>query len=317
MSIYEFLLNKFNSGEPYADALLPDHEDMNLPEGQEWVPGAFEGTILRGNYGIKQHLLVNYKIARTIRKQIEKPCDANREKAETSIRKYAAITIIDPVLSIMLSRFRIDKEKMRTEALRMMTESDKREIVKFGIALWGHCGREEDVDIIKVLGRHEEFSLYCAGAIHVKMPGAGGNEVLIYLSENLKGWGKIAVAYEFDYTQIEARYYTVAEGCENTIGLSYLSNVCATKGKMTEIMQEMLDGKEEFGKYSDKQMFKGICDIFTGLQENHATNDDMSNYKHSKKAARLFKDISEKYPELAASDDRTEKIISELRYFLM
>lgn len=317
MSIYDFLLDKLNKGEDYSDSILPDHADLNLPEDQSWVPGAFEGIVLRDNYGIKQHLLVNYKIARTIRRQIEKPCPANREKAETAIRKYGAITITDPVLSIMLSRYRVNKDNMRTEALRMMTESDKREIVKFGIALWGQCGQPEDVEIIKVLGRHEEFSLYCAGAIHVNMPGPGGNDILIYLSENLKGWGKIAVAYEFDYTQKEARYYSVAQGCENTIGLSYLSNVCATKGKMTEIMQEMLDGKEEFGKFSSKQMFKGICDIFTGLLENHQTNDDITNYKHSRKAARLFKDITEKYPLLAKTDDRTEKIISDLRYFLM
>lgn len=317
MSIYEFLLDKLNKGESYSDIKLPDHMDLNLSEDQLWVPGAFEGIILRDNYGIKQHLLVNYKIARMIRKQIENPSPGNCEKAEAAIRKYAAITIADPVLSIMLSRYRVDKDKMRTEALRMMTESDKREIVKFGIALWGQCGKPEDVEIIKVLGRHEEFSLYCAGAIHVNMPGRGGNDILIYLSENLKGWGKIAVAYEFDYTQIEARYYSVAEGCENTIGLSYLSNVCATKGKMTEIMQEMLDGKEEFGKFSRRQMFKGFCDIFTGLLENHTTNDDMCNYKHSKKAARLFKEITEKYPDLAATDDRTEKIIGDLRYFLM
>lgn len=317
MSIYDFLLDKLNKGEDYSDSILPDHADLNLPEDQSWVPGAFEGIVLRDNYGIKQHLLVNYKIARTIRRQIENPCPANREKAETAIRKYGAITITDPVLSIMLSRYRVNKDNMRTEALRMMTESDKREIVKFGIALWGQCGQPEDVEIIKVLGRHEEFSLYCAGAIHVNMPGPGGNDILIYLSENLKGWGKIAVAYEFDYTQKEARYYSVAQGCENTIGLSYLSNVCATKGKMTEIMQEMLDGKEEFGKFSSKQMFKGICDIFTGLLENHQTNDDITNYKHSRKAARLFKDITEKYPLLAKTDDRTEKIISDLRYFLM
>ena len=64
-------------------------------------------------------------------------------------------------------------------------------------------------------------------------------------------------------------------------------------------------------------MFKGFCDIFTGLLENHTTNDDMCNYKHSKKAARLFKEITEKYPDLAATDDRTEKIIGDLRYFLM
>lgn len=317
MSIYDFLLDKLNKGEDYSDSILPDHADLNLPEDQSWVPGAFEGIVLRDNYGIKQHLLVNYKIARTIRRQIENPCPANREKAETAIRKYGAITITDPVLSIMLSRYRVNKDNMRTEALRMMTESDKREIVKFGIALWGQCGQPEDVEIIKVLGRHEEFSLYCAGAIHVNMPGPGGNDILIYLSENLKGWGKIAVAYEFDYTQKEARYYSVAQGCENTIGLSYLSNVCATKGKMTEIMQEMLDGQEEFGKFSSKQMFKGICDIFTGLLENHQTNDDITNYKHSRKAARLFKDITEKYPLLAKTDDRTEKIISDLRYFLM
>ena len=317
MSIYDFLLQQYNNGASYSDIILPDHDDMSLEEDEVWTPGAYEGVVLRENYGIKQHVLVNYKVARIIRRQIENPCEKNCIKAEDTVRKYSAISIADPVISIILSRYKLDKALMRKEALRMATESDKREVVKFGIALLGYCARSEDVLVLKVLGRHEEFSLYCAGALHVMMPGHAGNEVLLYLSENLKGWGKIAVAYEIDYTQEDARFYTIAQGCENVIGLSYLANVCATKGKMIEIMQAIIDGTRSFGKYSREQMFSGICTIFTGLFENHKTNDDMSNYKHAKKAARLFKEIVDKYPYLGQSDDRAEKIVADLRYYLM
>lgn len=317
MSIYQFLLQQYNENQQYANVKLPDHEDLGLNEDQEWVPGAYEGTVLRENYGIKQHVLVNYKIARTIKKLIINPCEKNEEKAYHTIRKYSAISIADPVSSILLTRIKVDKTQMRQCALRMAKESDKREVVKFGIALLGYCANEEDIAVLKVLGRHEEFSLYCAGALHLLMPGPAGNENLIYLSENLNGWGKIAVAYEIDYTDENARFYTVAQGCENTIGLSYLANVCATKGKMTQIMEALCEGQEMFGKYTKEQMFKGICTIFTGLLENHKTNDDMSNYKHARKAAKLFKDIGEKIPELPGTDGRYEKIIEELRYYLM
>lgn len=317
MSIYQFLLQKYNNNEPYADVNLPDHSDMSLGEGEVWTPGAYEGVVLRDNYGIKQHVLVNYKVARIIRKQIEDPSEKNSLKAYQAIRKYSAISISDPVISILLTRYKPDTSLMREEALRMATESDKREIIKFGIALLGYCAKEEDITVLRVLGRHEEFSLYCAGALHLLMPGPAGNENLIYLSENLSGWGKIAVAYEIDYTDENARYYTVAHGCENIIGLSYLANVCATKGKMTDVMQAMLDGTEVFGKYTKEQMFRGICTIFTGLLENHKTNDDMSNYKHAKKSARLFKELLEKYPALTDTDERAGKILDDLRYFLM
>lgn len=317
MSIYDFLLQQYDNKEPYAGAVLPDHGQMRLASDEVWTAGAYEGIVLRENYGIKQHVLVNYRIARIIRKQIENPCEKNQKKAYDTIRKYSAISIVDPVISIMLSRHKIDKDKMRQAALDMAMKSEHREVVKFGVALLGHCAKEEDIPVIMVIGRHEEFTLYAAGAIHVMTDSAKRNDLLIQLSENTNGWGKIAVAYEIDYTSEAARFYTVAKGCENGIGLSYLSNVCATKGKMTEIMQAMLDGQEAFGIYTKEDMFNGICTIFTGLLEKHPTNDDISNYKYAKKAAKLFKEVTDTYPDLSEKNQQAAKIIDELRYYLM
>lgn len=60
MSIYEFLKEKNTENTASDSCSLPDSGDLCLRAGEAWVPGAFEGTILRTDIRIKQHLLMNY-----------------------------------------------------------------------------------------------------------------------------------------------------------------------------------------------------------------------------------------------------------------
>ena len=72
MSIYEFLKEQ-NAQEPAAGSRLPDSGDLHLRPGEAWVPGAFEGILLRTDSRIKQHVVVNYRIANRVKKQALRP----------------------------------------------------------------------------------------------------------------------------------------------------------------------------------------------------------------------------------------------------
>lgn len=323
MSIYEFLKNRTPNELAAEGYALPDSGELTLRAGESWVPGAYEGIVLRTNMRIKQHLILDYHIARAVKRYVIHPSDAAYAKVERYPVKYSAISIADPICSICvalkITKKSEQKASLRALAKKLALESSKREAVKFGIALLGISGEPEDLEIIKPLGMHDEFTLYVAGTasrILEKDPTAK-NAYLKELAESVSGWGKIAVMYEFDYSDPDTRLWTVTHGCDNRIGLSYLANVCATKGDMKSVLSDMQDGKfSESGAYEEKAIFHGICDIFTGLLDPEENNDGLNEYRDAYESAKYYAKLCEDRPELAVSDMRSEKILDGIKYIL-
>ena len=72
LSIFETV--KENPANP-----LPDQQDLTLQSEELWVAGAYEGTLLRSDFSIKQPLLVNYWVARKIKKYILQPSEKKQK----------------------------------------------------------------------------------------------------------------------------------------------------------------------------------------------------------------------------------------------
>lgn len=326
MSIYEFLKNRTPNELAAEGYSLPDGGELTLRAGESWVPGAYEGIVLRTNMRIKQHLILDYHIARAVKRYVLHPSDAAYAKVERYPVKYSAISLADPICSICvalkITKKPEQKASLRALAKKLALESSKREAVKFGIALLGISGEPEDLDIVKPLGMHDEFTLYVAGTasrILEKDP-KSKNAYLKELAESAHGWGKIAIMYELDYSDPDIRLWAVKCGCNNSIGLSYIANVCATKGDMKSVLSDMLEGKfSESGEneaYDEKEIFRGICDIFTGLLDPEENNDGLNEYRDAHEAVRYFKRLCEDRPELSVSDLRSEKILDGIKYIL-
>lgn len=290
-SIYDTIKTAIDEASVFSEIqpTLPDQGDVVLRPGEVWVPGAYEATILRSDFRIKQHPWTNLRTARIIKKAAEKPTGDNIKKAEASIVHYSAISITDPVLSFLVA-LKADKNKLRKIALSMATKSEKREPVKFAIALLGFCGQEEDADVIQVLASHEEFTFYGAIALKNILPEEEAQQRLLSLASQLKGWGKISILYELDYTKPEIRRWVLAYGCDNRIGLSYLANVCAIKGKLLDVLQTMIAENT----VPEDDLFAGICAIFRGLLENDPENDGIYDYPDAKAAAAAFRTLAER-----------------------
>lgn len=307
-SIYSFLLE--NAGAdgflPTGFRELPDQADLCLAPGERWVPGAFEGLLLRSDYSLKQHLLVNYRLSRLLARQIRSGSTKDREKSSQRLSRYAAISLVDPLLSFLSTSGLVEAD-MRREALWFVKESKKRELVKLGIALLGQCGLPEDLSLLRLLGSMEEFTLYAAVAAKniLAEPGAA-NAFLMELADHLEGWGKISILYELDYEQEEARNWVLRRGCANTIGLSYLANVCGTKGRLADRLEALLENPAEF----DEELFWNTCLIFQGLLEEHAENDGISQYRDARRAALAFCQLVRATPR--AADPAVSSVLSRL-----
>ena len=311
MSIYEYLKGKTSSEIVEAGYKLPD---LDVEKSEMWVPGAYEGIMLRSNVVFKVHTGINFLTALSVRKQTIKPSEKNKSKMLNKLLKYPAIYTVDPICSFCVAFKMIKKENQR-EALRILAldlakNSTKREIVKFGIALLGICGKKEDLSILLVLGAHDEFTLYSVGSAQRLLKGKELNDFLFDLGEKADGWGKLSFLYALDYSEEKAKLWAVKKGCKNTVGLSYAANVCATKGCMADILRKIENG--EYEQTEASEIFRGVCDIFSGLLWPEENQDGIKEYGEALRAAASFKNIFQNMPELAANYDNAAKIAEKL-----
>ena len=311
MSIYEYLQGKTLAEIAEAGYRLPD---LDIEKGEKWVPGAYEGIMLRSNVVFKVHTGINFFTALSVRKQAIKPSEKNKSKMLKKLLKYPAIYTVDPICSFCVA-FKMVKKEANKEALRALAidlakKSEKRELVKFGIALLGIAGCKEDLEILKVLGAHDEFTLYCAGSAERLLKGEELNDFLMNLGEKADGWGKLSVLYTLDYKDDRAKLWVVKKGCKNTVGLSYAANVCAIKGDMADILRKLEVG--EYESAEAEEIFRGVCDILSGLLWPEENQDGIKEYGEALRAGTSFKNICQNMPELATTDDRAAKISEKL-----
>lgn len=306
MTIYDFLT--VNKPEGYrSDCALPDHALLG-DAGATWVAGAYEGMIMRSLYSIRRQAMMNYLLARKVRKQIVKPSPENRVAMEKALMKASALPIVDPLISF-LTGFHLDREAVAAEARHLATETEHRELVKVGIALLGSFGKMEDIDTILLpLGRHEEFTFYVAPAVKALL-GDDRNRVLLPLADEVDGWGRLAVLYELHFTDPEVKSYLLCYGCRNRLGLEEAANLCATKGDLADMLDMLVSGDT----LPDPELYHGICDILMGLLAFDGVHDSINDYKHGNRARVSFVVLTQKYRELAFMDERTEEILKRMR----
>jgi len=114
---------------------------------------------------------------------------------------------------------------------RLVVESPDREPVKFGIALLGMIKDEADLELITLLGKHEEFTLYSAVAVIniLEEP----DFVLWEMAKAVDGWGRIEAVERLASTaNPEIKHWLIAEGYKNSITYEYLAYTCAVAGDL-------------------------------------------------------------------------------------
>ena len=81
----------------------------------------------------------------------------------------------------------LNHQRLYDLAFSLATESPDREPVKFGIAILGLYPMKENLTLFLTLGRHEEFTLFCAEALVNQTDMAESS--LFLLGQNVHGWG--------------------------------------------------------------------------------------------------------------------------------
>ncbi|RLK61210.1 hypothetical protein [Actinokineospora cianjurensis] len=139
-----------------------------------------------------------------------------------------------------------EPEAVRELGRRLATESEHRAPVKFGIALLGLGAGPGDLDVLLLLGKHEEFTPFAFTAVEATQPDP--EPALLTLADGVEGWGRIGVVERFgDGTGPRLREWLLRGGFRNTVLDGYLAHRAATVGGLVpalsapDVDDELLD----------------------------------------------------------------------------
>ena len=119
-------------------------------------------------------------------------------------------------------------------ANKLATKTNNRNAVKFGIAILGLCQNKKPIADIKILGLHDEFTVFST----IALSNLSNNLVndLWELAKQVDGWGKIQLVDRLAEMELnnEIRDWLVLEGYKNNIMYEYLALICAENGMLKE-----------------------------------------------------------------------------------
>ncbi len=133
----------------------------------------------------------------------------------------------DPATYVPLSRW-------------LVREGRHREPVKLGIVLQGLAAAPEDLDVLRVLARHDEFTLYCAVALlgYAEDP----EDELWAVARGVTGWGRVDAVERLAGTQRpEIQQWLLRGGFRNEVMTEYTAHVAATSGRLREALEGPVD----------------------------------------------------------------------------
>jgi hypothetical protein len=249
------------------DLVLPDEPPAD-PTQIRWSAGSMEGVALRHFGGEAKRGLVG-RVQRLIGRRRDPPReivarleplvrrggDDERLALYRSLQEADVLTHVDTILERLVA----DRDLLggiTPHARWLVAEARHREPLKFGIALLGVCGEADDVETLKLLAAHDEFTLYCSVALTNLLDDPV--DALWEAARSAEGWGKIEAVERLAPLagdRPDVRRWLLTDGCENGVMNQYLAYTCATAGGL----RDALDGDV------DDELLDGACTIVSAL----------------------------------------------------
>ncbi len=206
---------------------LPDETDDG---GLRWVSGGLDGAF--GHHGGVGDLPNHAEsLHRAIGAVLKRASSANLTKLYSLITDASALETVDALLELLIERQDLDAERLDELAVWLAREAPDREAVKFAIALLGILQGRDHRELLLMLGRHEELTLYAAVALMNNATDAEWD--LFELAQQVEGWGRIQIVERLAGTEHRAiKDWMLREGYRNSVMYEYLAHICATTGEL-------------------------------------------------------------------------------------
>ena len=259
--IVPFILEQLESGTLSDD--LPDDVLLFDENHPKIAPGLGDHLIEK----IQTPFLVN-KLVKLLGEQLQNPSEKTRKAIYEKVI-YDHITTYGGDFIRAVKEKDWEDEKIQEEAKWFLENAAHREVVKFALVLLGTTKCDEYKELIRNIGRHEEFTGYAILAL--KKGTYQWNESVFELATSLNGWGKIAAVSILNPTSKEIKEWLITSGCENNVANEALAYTCAVKGDLDVALEE---------EVISEQLFNGVTKIISSLLSKQAT-ETMDDYAYA------------------------------------
>jgi hypothetical protein len=238
-SIYEHVqshIDPAKCGLTDGGETLPDEERLSAGSQIRWAAGAMDGVATHHMGAAETDEQVKATV-NLVLAYCDQPTAKNKHAIYQHIIDQSIVSIIDSVLEGLVSQESINHDRLYELARSFVTEATDREPVKFGLAVLGLYEHSDHVELFQTLGRHDEFTLYCAVAL---TNSSDDPEVALWeLAQSVDGWGRIHVVERLAETERpEIKQWLLREGYRNSIMYEYLAYTCATAGGLLAALSE-------------------------------------------------------------------------------
>lgn len=280
-SLYQHILAHIRPGEP---GLAPGGDDLPdqqlVEEGQpiRWAPGALDGVFGHYTEGSEPEETA-HEILEALRALTRKSTGDRAAALYHLLVDSTAIEYVDHLLSAVLGEEHLPPDRLREVARWLATRAPDREAVKIGIALLGVCRDPRDHELLLLLGRHEELTLYAAVAL-------GNSEdqpaqALWDLARQVSGWGRIQVVERLaGVADAEIAAWLLREGYRNSILCEYTALTCASAGDLAGALR---------CPQPDEALLMGAGEILAALiRGREGPAEGIGEYAEGAEAAELY-----------------------------
>jgi len=277
-SIYEHIQSHVDPDRPGlrdGGSELPDEEPMS---GKlRWAPGAMDGVFGHHMSAESEEAAIR-NIVSLVLTYSRQPIAVHKLAVYRQVIEDRILSIIDPVLSALVEDPNLDHQRLYELAYSFATESPDREPVKFGIAILGLYRNPENESLFQTLGRHDEFTLYCAVAL--SNSDEDSEPLLWTLAQNVKGWGRIQTVERLSQTEDpRIKNWLVREGYRNSVMYEYLACLCARSGDLLSSLQS--------GPV-DRELLTSTGEILEALLAGPGPAEGIDDYEDAAPVAELF-----------------------------
>ncbi len=244
-SLYEFIndnIQRRATGLTERDEDLPDAERAFAGSEIRWVAGAMDGVAVY-HMGVGADPEQSNKLLSLVCDYCKAPSVRNKLAVYKYVMQVHTLSIIDTFVEKLRQESRLNTNRLYELAKSFAIEATDREPVKWGVAILGIFGKADDKSLFRVLGRHDEFTLFAVVALS---NGEGDVEQDIWeLAKQVKGWGRIhAVEHLAKTEDATIKNWLLREGYKNWIMEEYLAYTCATAGGLlTALQTEQIDAE--------------------------------------------------------------------------
>ncbi|MEZ0580087.1 hypothetical protein [Nocardioides sp. MH1] len=233
-SIYEHLRGRLDEVGRLEDPslVLPD-ERAATDDEVRWAPGAMDG-VLGHHAGAGDGDQQAQVVVTALLKACRRPTRSRLRAVHAAVTADNALSYLDAAIE-RLADARPDPAALHEVGRWLATTAADRSAVKVGIALLGITGLGQDVDVVRVLGAHDEFTLYAAVAMTNGLEHPDSE--LWALAAAVDGWGRIHCVERLRGTTDPAiRSWVLRTGFRNSVMYEYLAYIAATTGGLLEAL---------------------------------------------------------------------------------